>query len=120
MKKTLFLMVAVGVLGGCTSVETATVSAKEISAAHNDSSVAVVQTTAIGLSAILHLVPIVPADLDTVVNKMLVSEAKAMGASKVQIIQAAATPKHGIFMLLSCPSIILCPETATATGIAVK
>lgn len=120
MKKTLFLLVAVAVLGGCSSVETATVSSKEISAAGNESSVAVVQTSAIGLTAILHLVPIIPADLDTVVNKMLISEAKAMGASKVQIISANATPKHGIFMLATCPGIILCVPMAQATGIAVK
>ena len=47
--------------------------------------VAVVQAEALGLTAIFHIVDIVSCDLDQVVNKLLVSEAKAMGGSKVDL-----------------------------------
>jgi hypothetical protein len=58
-----------------------------------------VQATAIGLSLILHFVTITEASLDTTVNKLLVTEAKALGGSKVQLLNAFEEPKKGIFCL---------------------
>ena len=115
MKKAFIAVVAAAALAACTSVETATVSGSEIAA--NGEAVAVVQASAIGITVIFHLVDIVGCDLDQVVNKLLVSEAKAMGASKVDLKSASTTPRHGIFALMG--TIIGFP-TSTAMGIAVK
>jgi hypothetical protein len=116
MKKMFFAAVAAAALVGCTSVESATVSSSEIVASGGEA-VAVIQASAIGLSAIFHIVDIVTADLDVAVNKLLVAEAKAMGATKVDLKGAATTPKHGIFALFG--NIIGFP-TSAAMGIAVK
>jgi len=115
MKKALIAAVAAVSLGACTSVETATVSGSEIAA--NGEAVAVIQATALGLTAIFHMVDLVAADLDVVVNKLLVAEAKAMGATKVDLKGAGTTPRHGIFALMG--GIIGVPS-ATAMGVAVK
>ncbi|MFZ5472223.1 MAG: hypothetical protein ACOZIN_22555 [Myxococcota bacterium] len=120
MKKAFVAVFAAASLVACTSVETATVSGSEIAA--NGEAVAVVQATAIGLSAIFHMVDLVQADLDIVVNKLLVAEAKAMGASKVDIKTAWTTPRNGIFALGGgiISYIAGVPPMATATGVAVK
>ena len=115
MKKVAVSLLAAASLVGCTSVESATVSGNEIAA--NGEAVAVVQANAIGLSAIFHIVDIVQADLDTVVNKLLVSEAKAMGASKVDLLSASTTPRGGIFALAG---FIIGFPGAQASGVAVK
>lgn len=115
MKKAVVTAVAAASLVGCTSVESATVSGNEIAA--NGEAVAVVQATAVGLSAIFHIVDIVQADLDTVVNKLLVAEAKAMGASRVDLLSASTTPRSGIFALAG---FIIGFPMAQASGVAVK
>lgn len=115
MKKAFVAVVAAASLAACTSVETATVSGSEIAA--NGEAVAVVQATALGLTAIFHMVDLVQSDLDTVVNKLLVAEAKAMGASKVDLKGASTTPRHGIFALMG--GIIGVPASS-AMGVAVK
>jgi hypothetical protein len=119
MKKAFVAVITAVSLVGCTSVESTTVSSNEITAQGGDA-VAVVQASALGLSALLQFVDLIQADLDTVVNKMLVSEAKAMGASKVDLKGAATTPRHGIFALFTCPTILLCMTQAQANGVAVK
>ena len=116
MKKMLLAAVTAAAFVGCTSVESATVSSSEIVASGGEA-VAVIQASAMGISAIFHIVDIVTADLDVAVNKLLVAEAKAMGATKVDLKSAATTPKHGIFQLFG--NIIGFPS-ATAMGIAVK
>jgi hypothetical protein len=115
MKKK-FLLAAVLAAGACTSVESATVSSEDI-VANGGQAVAVIQASAIGLTAIFHIVDIVVADLDVAVNKVLVAEAKAMGATKVDLKSASTTPKHGVFAIYG--TIIGLPES-TAMGIAVK
>lgn len=114
MKKTL-LAVALAV-AGCTSVESATVSSSEI-VTNGGEAIAVIQASAIGLTAIFHIVDIVVADLDVSVNKVLIAEAKSMGATKVNLLSATTTPKHGIFAIYG--TIIGFPGS-TAVGIAVK
>ena len=79
--------------------------------------VAVVQGTAVGITAIFHIVEIVQSDLDTAVNKLVIAEAKAMGASRVDLKSASTTPRHGIFALAGG---ILGFPISSATGIAVK
>jgi hypothetical protein len=115
MKKTFVAIVAAFSLVACTSVETATVSGSEIAA--NGEAVAVVQATALGLTAIFHMIDLVQSDLDTVVNKLLVAEAKAMGASKVDLKSANTTPRHGIFALAGG---IIGWTMSGAAGVAVK
>jgi hypothetical protein len=123
MKK--FLTAAVASLALCTqacqSVESTRVDNATI--ASNGDAVAVVQCSALGLTALFHFVTITEASLDTVINKMLVAEAKALGGNKVQLLSASETPKGGILYRL--PGGILSyfaglPPSAQATGIAVK
>ena len=115
MKQTLAALFVAFALAACTSVETATISSNEIAA--NGEAVAVIQGDALGFTLIFYLVDIVQADLDTVVNKLLVSEAKAMGANKVDLKGFFTTPRHGIFALTG--GIIGFPY-AHAEGVAVK
>jgi len=116
VKKILFAAAVASVFSGCTSVETTTVASSEVVASGGEA-VAVIQAECIGLSAIFHLVDIVPADLDIVVNKLLVKEAKDMGATKIELKSASTTPRHGIFALFG--GIIGFPASS-ASGIAVK
>ncbi len=116
MKKTILSAVAASSLVACTSVETAIVSGAEITATGGEA-VAVVQASALGLTAIFHIVDLVQSDLDTVVNKLLVAEAKAMGANKVDLKSAGTTPRNGIFAL---SGFIIGPTFSSAVGVAVK
>jgi len=116
MKKAILSAVAATSLVACTSVESAVVSGAEI-AANGGEAVAVVQANALGLTAIFHIVDLVQSDLDTVVNKLLVAEAKAMGASKLDLKGAATTPRHGLFALFGG---IIGVTQSSAMGIAVK
>ena len=116
MKKAILSAVAAMSLVACTSVESAVVSGAEVSA-NGGEAVAVVQANALGLTAIFHIVDLVQSDLDTVVNKLLVAEAKAMGASKVDLKGAGTTPRHGIFALAGG---IIGVTSSSAMGIAVK
>ncbi len=121
MKKMFLAMGLAVAMTGCTSIESATVASNEV-VANGGEAVAVIQTTALGWSALFHIISIIPADLDVVVNKLLVAEAKAMGASKVDLKSASTTPTGGIFALagglIALP--IGMPPMASATGIAVK
>jgi hypothetical protein len=118
MKKILTALVASLALAttACQSVETTKVDATTI--ASNGDAVAVVQCTALGLTAIFHFVTITEASLDTVINKMLVAEAKALGGNKVQLLNAVEMPKGGLIFKLAGGIVNLPP--AMATGIAVK
>ncbi|AFE07451.1 hypothetical protein D7V80_39395 [Corallococcus sp. CA054B] len=115
MKKFILSAVAAASLVGCTSVESAIVSGSEIAA--NGEAVAVIQGSSLGLTAIFHIIDIVQSDLDTVVNRLLITEAKAMGASKVDLKSASTTPRHGIFALFGT---IIGITSSSATGVAVK
>jgi hypothetical protein len=119
MKKALVAALALVAAAGCTSVESTVVNKDDV-AANGGDAVAVLQANALGLSLLFHTFDIVPADLDVVVNRVLVTEAKAIGASRVDLKNAQALPKHGIFRIVTCPGVILCPTVAGATGVAVK
>lgn len=115
MKK--FMMAALAAsLVGCTSVESTTVSSADIVSGGGEA-VAVIQTSALGFTAILHMIDIVQCDLEVVVNKLLVAEAKGMGANKVELKGFGTTPRHGIFAITG---LLLGFPMAEATGIAVK
>ena len=116
MKKAIVAAVLASGLVACTSVETAVVSGNEVAASGGEP-IAVIQGTALGLTAIFHVIDLVQSDLDTVVNRLLVSEAKAMGGNKVQLLNAYTTPRHGIFAL---GGTIIGFPISNASGVAVK
>jgi len=115
MKKA-FLALSLAAAVGCTSVESATVAGNEV-VANGGEAVAVIQANSIGITLIFHIIDIVTSDLDQVVNKLLVAEAKAMGASKIDLKGAGTTPRHGIFALAGN---IIGITNSGAFGIAVK
>ena len=116
MKKAIVSAFLASSLVACTSVETAVVSGNEVSAAGGEP-IAVIQGTSLGLTAIFHVIDLVQSDLDTVVNKLLVAEAKAMGASKLDLKGASTTPRHGLYALAGS---IIGVTQSSAMGVAVK
>lgn len=119
MKKIATLaMVALFSLGmfACNTAKSAKVEAGDVVA--NGTPVAVVNASSVGVTLFFHMIPIIDGgDLDTVVNKTLVTEAKAVGGNRVQIIDAMAIPRDGIFML---GGFLVGLPISTASGIAVK
>jgi hypothetical protein len=116
MKKALVAALAASSLAACTSVETTTVSSNEVTA-HGGESIAVIQGTSVGFSLFWYVIDVVQSDLDTAVNKLLVTEAKAMGATKVDLKNAWTTPRSGIFGITG---LIIGFPVAQASGIALK
>ena len=114
MKKT--LLAAALALSGCVSVDSTSVLGSDIVTSEGEA-MYVIQASVVGVSAIFHIVDIVSADLDVTVNKMLVAEAKLMGANKVVLLSATTTPRHGLFAVTG--TLIGFPSS-TAVGIAVK
>ena len=118
MKKLLLAALAASTVA-CTSVESATVPSNEVVA--DGTPIAVIQGTSLGFSALFHLVNFVQSDLDTVVNKLLISEAKAMGGSKVQLLDASTTPRHGIFAVIGPTGLnIIAFPVAQARGVVLR
>ncbi len=106
---------------GCVSIEHATVVGREFAAPGEP--IAVLQADIVGLSLFLNMVPLVNADLDTVVNKVLIGEAKAMGGTRVELKEASTTPTGGVYALFNCLlpiPLILCARTAHAVGVVIK
>jgi len=121
MKKVLAAALALMLTPGCMSISHATVIRTEVAAPGDP--IAVLQADAVGLSLFLHLIPLVQADLDTVINKGLVANAKAMQGNRVEIKTAYQTPTEGIHALLNCLvpiPLLLCVKTAHATGVVIK
>ncbi len=120
MRKGFLAAVLAATVSGCTSIESATVASNEVTATGGEA-VAVIQVNSMGWTLIFHIVDIVTSDLDQVVNKLLVGEAKAMGASKIDLKSASTTPRHGVFCLLGFPGINLTsPVFSSAVGVAIK
>ena len=120
MKKAIAAIAASSLIA-CTSVESAIVSSAELSTANQGDAIAVVQTNALGLTALFHIIDIVQSDLDTVVNRLLIAEAKAMGASKVEVVSARTTPRHGLYALTGMfPLVLIGVTESQATGVAIK
>jgi hypothetical protein len=120
MRKPLLAAASLAALAGCSSIETATLPPDEV--AGHGKAIAVIQANSIGLTAIFHLVDLVQSDLETVVNKLLLAEAKAMGATKVEIKSASTTPRHGVWAVFG-PTILNFPLGVTlshATGVALE
>jgi hypothetical protein len=125
--KRLAAAAAIAATTACTSVETATVGAGDL--AGPGEAMAVIQAQSLGFTVLFHYVELVNSDLDTVVNKLLVTQAKAMGASRVELKTASTTPRHGIFALVGAVPMLDAPApypnllsftNARATGVAIK
>ena len=103
-------------LVACSSVQTAKVNSADI--ASSSDAVAIVQATELGFNALFGFVPLADASLDSVVNKTLIAEAKAMGGNKVEIVTMfRMNPDQFPFFLMNG---ILNVQVAMATGLAVK
>jgi hypothetical protein len=118
MKKILIAAIAAFALstGACTSVDATKVDGATI--ASNGEAVGVIQASAIGFTLIFGFVKISDANLDLVVNKLLVTEAKALGASKVELLTAVQQPNNGLLWHL-LHGLISFP-VATTTGVAIR
>lgn len=116
MKKGLLAVALAASLSSCTSVDYTTVASNEVTA-NGGEAIAVIQASSLGWTLFFHLVNIVNSDLDQVVNKLLVGNAKDMGATKVDLKSASTTPRHGIFALAG---FITGFTSSTAVGVAVK
>lgn len=123
MKKMLVSLVAAFAFAavGCSSVETAKVNSADI--ASSSDAVAIIQASELGMNLLWGFVPIADANLDSVVNKSLIAEAKAMGGNKVEIVSMFATnPDQFPFNfqpILYLPGLLNI-QYAYATGLAVK
>lgn len=125
MMRATIAMAAIFTAAGCSSIESATVSSSEVTAAGGDA-IAVIQANSIGFTLLFHTIDVVSSDYDEVVNKLLISEAKALGATRVEVKSASTTPRHGIFAVFGAPwqafpflNIVGFPQTEVV-GIAVK
>jgi len=116
MKKAILCALAATSLLGCTSVQHTKVASSDL-VTQGGEPIAVIQANSLGLTALFHMIDLVPSDLDTVVNKMLISEAKAMGATKVELKTARTTPRNGLYAL---PGFIIGVTSSSAVGVAVK
>ena len=118
MKKFLVAAIAAFALAtsACTSIDSAKVDGSTI--ASNGEAVAVVQAVTLGFSLFFDFVVLTESDLDLVVNKVLVTEAKALGGNKVGLKAFGQMPDGSILFQLSHGIAILPP--AMAIGIAGK
>lgn len=123
LKNTFIALALAASVSGCVSVESATVGGNEV-VGNGGEAVAVLQVNTIGLSAIFNLISIVQSDIDQVVNRVLVAEAKQMGATKIDIKSVHTTPRHGIFTVLTSAQgiipFILSFTGSEAVAVAVK
>jgi hypothetical protein len=102
------------VVTGCTSVSTVRVQPENVHVGPHLKAIAVVHAQV--TSAYLLFIPIPGhVDLDHVVNRMLISSAKALGADKVVDIKVDITPDGGVWTLRK----LVGWRSAEASGIAV-
>jgi hypothetical protein len=116
MKKASLAALAACSLTACTSIEVTTVAGGDI-VVPSGTPKAVIQANSLGLTALFHMVDLVDSNLDVVVNKMLVAEAKSMGAKKVDLKSAHTTPRHGLYALTG---LIIGVTSSSAVGVAVE
>ena len=100
---------------GCASVSTVRLHAEAVEVGPGLRPIAGIQADALSLYALFVPLP-GGADLDRVVNRMLVATAKAMGADKITDLRFDITPEHGIWTLRR----LIGWRSARASGIAVQ
>ncbi len=107
---------------GCASIQSATVVDRDV-VTKEGKAIAVLQVDVVGLSLFVHLVPLVAADLDTAVNRILIGEAKHMGGTKVELKEADTTPTGGIYSIVNCLfpiPLILCVRQSHVVGVVIQ
>jgi hypothetical protein len=108
------VLASVMAVAACSSVSTVRVQPESLYVGPKMRPIAVVHAQV--SSAYLFFIPIPGGvDLDRVVNRMLLSAAKALGADKVVNIQVDITPEDGIWILRK----LVGWRTAEASGVAV-
>jgi len=115
MKRFLVVLVGAAFLA-CTSIESTIVASNEIVASEGEA-VAVIQANSLGWTFFWHLLTVIESDLNQVVNKMLVAEAKSMGAHKIDLKGAATSPRGGLWGL---SAILMGMPSSSAVGVAIK
>lgn len=103
----------------CSSIESTKVDGSTI--ASNGEAIAVIQATNLGLTLVFNFVTVFESTLDTSVNKLLVTEAKALGGNRVELMYAWEYPKGGLFQWFG-PTLlnVVNVSPTVAAGIAVK
>jgi hypothetical protein len=104
-----------GVLGACTSIESGVLSDENF-VTDKGAPQGIIQVTQVGFSVFFGLVDVVSTDIDGT-TRVLIAEAKAKDATKVEIKTAHTTPRHGVFRVLCA---LVCFPTTEVTGVAVK
>jgi hypothetical protein len=118
MNKILMMIGLVFVIGtGCaTSTEFTKVNPADISA--NGDAIAVMNANGFAVTFFFHLVqPWEEGSLKHVINKALVKQAKQLGGNKVELLDAAESPKNGLYALTGS---IMGVSSASASGVAIK
>lgn len=100
---------------GCASVSTVRLHAEAVDAGPGLRPIAGIQADALSLYVLFVPLP-GGANLDRVVNRMLVATAKAMGADKITDLRFDITPENGIWTLRR----LIGWRSARASGIAVQ
>ncbi|MCL2626376.1 MAG: hypothetical protein FWD46_06145 [Cystobacterineae bacterium] len=114
-----FLVAFVGVtLMACTSIESTVVESEAMKdiVANGGEPVAVIQANSLGWTFFWHSLTVVDTNLDEVIG-LLVTEAKSMGANKVDLKSAGTSPRGGFWGL---SAILMGMPSSEAVGIAVK
>ena len=110
------LLAAAATLAGCVSIRSAAVSSGEVPPGRGQP-VALLQADAVGLTLLFHRLGLVSADPEVLSTRVLLAEAKAMGAARVELKSASSAPTDGVYALYG--ALLGFPST-TALGFAVK
>jgi hypothetical protein len=108
------LLVAASAVGGCSAISTVRVQPENVYVGPHLRAIAVVHAQATSAYVLFFPIP-GEVDLDRVVNRMLITAAKRLGADKIVNLQVDVTPDHGIWTLRK----LLGWRTAEASAIAV-
>jgi hypothetical protein len=115
MKRSLAIVFIVALMA-CSRIESAVVAGNEIVTTEGEA-IAVIQARSLGWTFFWHALTVVDTSLDQVINKMLVAEAKSMGANKVDLKGASTSPRGGVWGL---PAILVGMPGSNAVGVAIK
>ncbi len=102
---------------GCVSVERTRVTpALAAMAEADEEAIGVVQGATAGCTLLFHFFNVKDTSFDEVLNDVVAPEAKAMGATRFEVISAESTPRHGVFAIfwpypLPIPALVAFPST---------
>lgn len=112
------LLLFLACLGACTTVHRTAMASHDVAGAQGEV-LAVVDVTSTGVGLMFNKVTLVEGgNVDQVVNRTLVAEAKAAGGSRVQVVTLVATSQGGL-NLYQFPWLVTFP-TVVATAYVLK